>query len=447
MDIILEDRAVITLRRLHAENFRSFKDLNVAFNDFDVLVGPNASGKSNLLQCIRLLRDVAMYGIDDAISIQGGADYAMNANVSPSTQMSIEAELDWSGQELPAPIAGLPLVQQKPSERHVTATADRATYRLAVRFSENRTDFQSITEQITLRSQFYEGSWFDEVDKREGSKGKKAPFGSGVVRFSSDNGKLAFQVLPESGSGRSMQDLSLARDPLWMERVVPPAERSLLTYLPLYPGFSLGRAIAGMSVYDFDPKLAKRAASITGRRSLEEDGSNLAIALRNLIAHGSDAKALSGLMADLLPFVSKVDVERFADKSLLLTLRETYGDVRFPAFLLSDGTIHLTALIMALYFEEKSLVAIEEPERNVHPRLIHRIVDLLKEASSRTQVLVTTHSPELVNIAGLESLLFVSRDQHGFSKVTRPRDHEELRIFLDNEIRVGELLTANLLDL
>lgn len=64
----------------------------------------------------------------------------------------------------------------------------------------------------------------------------------------------------------------------------------------------------------------------------------------------------------------------------------------------------------------------------------------------KKQVLVTTHSPQVVESAGLESILLVSRDAEGFSTVTRPADNEHLQSFLDNEIGVGELFAQNLLD-
>src|SRR5574337_1132876 len=135
----------------------------------------------------------------------------------------------------------------------------------------------------------------------------------------------------------------------------------------------------------------------------------------------------------LLPFVDDLDVERFADKSLLFKLREVYSrDLYFPAFLMSDGTVNLAALIVALYFEEKPLIIIEEPERNIHPSLISRVVTLLREASEKKQIIVTTHNPEMIKYAGLENIFLVARDSEGFSTISKPGDKEAVKIFLQN---------------
>ena len=115
---------------------------------------------------------------------------------------------------------------------------------------------------------------------------------------------------------------------------------------------------------------------------------------------------------------------------------------------MSDGTINITALIIALYFEEKPVIAIEEPERNIHPHLISKIVDMMKDVSERfeKQIMVTTHNPEMVKYAGIENILLVHRDDRGFSKISRPSEKDEVRIFLENEMGIEELYVQNLLE-
>lgn len=152
------------------------------------------------------------------------------------------------------------------------------------------------------------------------------------------------------------------------------------------------------------------------------------------------------LIQDLLPFVSTLDVEKFADKSLLFKLQEMYcKNFYLPASLISDGTINITALVIALYFDKRALTIIEEPERNIHPYLISKITDMMKDASHKKQIIVTTHNPEIVKYGGLDNILFISRDEKGFSKVYRPIDKEEIKIFLQNEIGIEELFIQNLL--
>ena len=142
-----------------------------------------------------------------------------------------------------------------------------------------------------------------------------------------------------------------------------------------------------MAVYDFDPRLPKRAVPIVGKAELEEDASNLAIALKAVIADEERRRKFTNLIRDLVPFVQDVSVEHFADRSMLFKLRETFfGDEYLPASLISDGTINIAALILALYFQKKSLIVIEEPERSLHPGLLARLVRMMAELLKRFSI-------------------------------------------------------------
>jgi len=181
---------------------------------------------------------------------------------------------------------------------------------------------------------------------------------------------------------------------------------------------------------------------------LEEDGSNLSIILKNITEKKEDRRKLFNLVKDLLPFVEDLNVEKFADKSLLFKLKESYFKTQYlPGSLISDGTINMTALIVAIYFERKPFVIIEEPERNIHPSLISKVAEMMKDASRRKQIVVTTHNPEFVKYAGLENILLVSRDKNGFSTISRPMDKAEIHVFLKNDIGIEELYIQNLLEL
>jgi len=201
-----------------------------------------------------------------------------------------------------------------------------------------------------------------------------------------------------------------------------------------------------VAIYDFDPKLPKKAMPINAKAEMEEDGSNLAIVLKRIMEDESAKRNLTNLLQDLLPFVIDLEVERFIDRSLLFSVREKFVEnKRVPASFISDGTINVVALIVALYFERKPIAIFEEPERNVHPHLISRIVAMMKEASQRKQVIVTTHNPEVVRNADTADIHFVARDAEGFSTIAKPAEREDVKGFLQNEIGLEELFVHNLL--
>ena len=176
------------------------------------------------------------------------------------------------------------------------------------------------------------------------------------------------------------------------------------------------------------------------------DGSNLTIVLNNIMRVKEDRRRFLNLFRDLLPFIHDINMERAVDKSIFFRLYEKYAEKKgLPAFLISDGTVNIIALIIALYFQQKQVVIIEEPERNVHPYLISRVIDMFREVSKNKQVLATTHNPEMVKHADLENILFIARDDKGFSRITKPADSDEIKIFLENEMGIDDLFVQNLL--
>jgi Predicted ATPase len=212
------------------------------------------------------------------------------------------------------------------------------------------------------------------------------------------------------------------------------------------PGFQ--RFFAEIAIYDFDPRTPRKAIPLSGRSDLEEDGSNLAIVLRGILSDPEKKRRLSNLMGELLPFVQDIDVRKFMDSSIYFTVTERYGDDHpLPSSVISDGTVNVINLICALYFDEKPFIVIEEPEKNVHPYLIARVVSMFADAARNKQILITTHNPGVVRHADIEDILLISRDSLGYSIITKPARREEVRTFLKNEVGIEELYIQNLLGL
>jgi predicted ATPase len=203
-----------------------------------------------------------------------------------------------------------------------------------------------------------------------------------------------------------------------------------------------------MAIYDIDPKLPRKGVVITGKSELEEDGGNLALVIKLISEDPEKRRKLANLIKDVLPFIEDFSVQKFMDVSLILTLRERYAKEQdLPASSLSDGTITIFALIIVLYFENKPFIIIEEPVSHIHPFLVSRIISMMKEVSGHRQLMVTTHSAEVVKHTALDDILLISRDSDGYSVVSRPADKEEVRTFLANEVGIDDLYIQNLLGL
>jgi len=416
----------MSIRRIEVKNFKSFKELKIDLGKFNVIIGANASGKSNFVHIFEFLRDITSSGLNNAISMQGGVEYLRNMNIGASEPLSIKVvsdqEFRW-GLETKVGLIGIKTYE--------------VIYEFALRFNKRGSGFRIVNDELSQKCKFL------KLERKEKKIKEKEILGDGEILISRSNGRVKIVLNKPS---KVPLKKGVIFPPFLREETLP--EHKLLLETPYFPP-PLEEIFSEISIYDFDPKLAKKATPITGKAELEENGINLPIILKNITENRERRRKLLNLIKDLLPFVENVDVEKFADKSLLFKLKESYFKTQYlPASLISDGTINMTALIVALYFEKKPFVIIEEPERNIHPSLISKVVEMMRDASQtqKKQIVVTTHNPEFVKYAGLENILLVSRNEDGFSTVSRPADKEEVKTFLKNDIGIEELYIQNLLE-
>jgi predicted ATPase len=78
------------IKNIKLSNFRTFEEIDIELGMFNVLIGTNASGKSNFIHAIKFVKDIAESGLDSAISLQGGIEYARNVQISSLKDLVIE---------------------------------------------------------------------------------------------------------------------------------------------------------------------------------------------------------------------------------------------------------------------------------------------------------------------------------------------------------------------
>jgi predicted ATPase len=182
-----------------------------------------------------------------------------------------------------------------------------------------------------------------------------------------------------------------------------------------------------------------------GAVRLANDGSNVADFLLDLRRQSPNAfNGIVETMAYVLPYAKDIqptltssEIER---KAWLQLSEETY---KVPGWLLSTGTLRMLALLALLrHPNPPPLIVVEEIENGLDPRSIHLIVEEIRSAvlAGTTQVIVTTHSPYLLDLLTLEHLVVVERDGQGHPRFVRPADHENLRQWAE-EFAPGKLYT------
>jgi predicted ATPase len=419
----------MAIQRISVSNFKSFDEVTFEPGNLNIVIGANASGKSNLIQLFKFTKDLANFGLENAISMQGGVEYLRNIKIGASKNLSLEVIID----------SGDTFASRK---KEIGVTGFETTYKFALKFSKGGAGFEIAEDKLLQKCNFYRR----KILKGEFVKG--ATLGQGEIIIYCDENKPRLIFKPPDGVSIDQNDIfQIYATSLEFQQRTRKVKTLLIDtpYLQ-FIGEAFRRNLKEMGTYDFDPRLPQKSQTITGRAELEQDGSNLAIILKNILRRRDSGRKLLNLLKEFLPFVSDLSVQEFVDKSLLFKLQETYFGKKFlPAPLVSDGTINIIALLIALYFEEKSVVVIEEPDRNIHPYLISKIMDILKEASRSKQIVLTTHNPEMVRNADLESILLISRDKDGFSTVHKPCEKDEVKAFLEDDMGIEELYVQNLL--
>jgi predicted ATPase len=141
-----------------------------------------------------------------------------------------------------------------------------------------------------------------------------------------------------------------------------------------------------------------------------------------------------------VPQLEKVDAELMADGRLLLQIKDAPFERPILAKFASDGTLKMLAYLTVLYDPDPpQLVGIEEPENHLHPRLLPELAEECREASARTQLMVTTHSPFFVNGLRPEELWVLYRDKNGYTQAKQAAKMKGIKEFMNQGALLGHL--------
>lgn len=356
------------LRSIELKNILSYgpEGVKLELEPLNVLIGPNASGKSNLFQVLRLLhaapRDIKGPPRWDGSGI---AEWMWKGGRGGSAD--IEVEFDRSV------VSGL-------------APGSKLGYRLIFQ-GEDGFHISNESLAVSLDSSAPAG-WKPNVivDRRKRRAVLKRP-GEEESRFE-----------------------KLIEDESIFSQIRDPSAYPVLTDV----GYAL-EAVSFFSPWKAGERLHLPQRSDLPSAELLEDGTNLGPVLRQLLNRPGMRKAILEKLRLVFPLVDDI-IFTVVGGFVELALLEPGLGARVPASRLSDGTLHyLCLLAILLNPEPPPLVCIEEPELGLHPDAMSAVGELLIEASQRTQLIVTTHSPSLISALSNvpEAVVVCERDENG----------------------------------
>lgn len=377
------------IHAIKLNNFLSFgpEASEVPLGPLNVIIGPNGSGKSNLLESIALLRS------------------APEQLMTPIREGGGVRDWLWKGGQ-DTPTASLEVLIDNPKG------AQKLRYRLT--FTAVGQRFEIVDEQIENE---------EPVDKKH-----LKPY----FFYHFNRGRPTLNV---KGKNRTLQIEDVDMEKSILSQRKDPDQYPEITYLGqalgkirLYREWSFGRYTA--------PRLPQKAD--LPNEVLESDSSNLGLVLNRLRRDPTVKQRLLVALQALYEGIKDYDVQ-IEGGTVQVFFHE--GNFTVPATRLSDGTLRYLCLLAVLcHPNPPPLICIEEPELGLHPDVLPTLADLLKEASTRTQVIVTTHSDVLVDAMSdqPESVLVAEKSGQG-TTLTR-LDGEKLKPWLE-KYRLGQLWT------
>lgn len=375
--------------RLHLTNFLSYRKATLELGDLTALVGPNASGKSNAVAAFRLLREIPTVGLPTAIARRGGFDQLRHRSEGRPYDPGLRVEFQaTSGDEESSYELQLGAVQGKryevKLERGEVVTAGR---HLRFRQALGRIELEGLS---------------DETDSMR-SQPRRLP-----------------SVQPDQSALPVVYGVRAER--IWL-------------------------LLNGLQTVEVNPAKVKELQDPGSRQDLEPDGSNSASCFEALSA--AKRSQLVDELSAIVPGIERIEPLHVADK-MTLTFFQRVADRsrKFSAKQMSDGTLRAFGILLSLYSlrqsRRPSLVVIEEPETAIHLGALRTLVEILRAHSHRSQILLTTHSADIVDSLSLDELRVVWSEE-GASHIAPVAEHTRGPI-QRGLITPGELLRSDALD-
>lgn len=416
------------ISRVEALYYRGLRHVDQDLRAFQVLVGPNASGKSTFLDVIALLGDFVRYGLDSALlfGTETGRGRASRFEELVFNQHHDHFEL---ALEFAVPTS----LRHPVGETGSSTVHDRARYEVAFGLAHNG--------ELSIRA---ETLWLIESTSRSdhaSSSDRHAQLGlfpiepqpplSLITTGKTPSGwQTVVRKVAESGN-----DYYKAEGGKWniMYRIGP--RRAALAGLPedaaRFPITLWVRNLLldGVRVMALNSAAMRRPASPSLSRSFSVEGANLPLVVQDLERNHPLAYAdWVAHLQTILPDLKRVSAhERPDDRHLYLAVSYTSADEPVPSWLISDGTLRLLALTLLAYIpHQEGIYLIEEPENGIHPKALEGVFQSLSSVYSG-QILVATHSPLFLGLAESPQLLCFAKNPSGAVDIVAGNRHPALQ--------------------
>ena len=401
---------MITL--VEALNYRCLRYVQRPMKPFHVLVGPNASGKTTFMDVISFLSDIVAEGLDAALFQRSPLpEELLFARAGDCLELAVEARIPAELRELTS----------RPD-------LDTARYEVAIGFDDARRGFEFKNERLLLK----------KVNTEKARQRTIFPMPAATPQSLLSNihrrdTKVVVNKVPD-GNDNFYSETYGRSGRGWMPSFKLGQQRSALGNLladesrfPVATWFR-EHLTAGLQRFVLNSREIKRPSPPTRVAGFLPDGSNLPWVVARMkeddpVRYESWIAHLQTALVDLENIST---IERPEDRHCYMVF-EYAGGLKVPSWLVSDGTLRLTALTLPAYLSGfEGIYLIEEPENGIHPKAVVTACDSLSSMYD-SQVLLATHSPVVLNAVGIDEVLCFAKDDDGATDIALGSEHPMLR--------------------
>jgi len=449
------------LKRIRIKGYKSLMDVEVALEPLSVLFGPNAAGKSNFLDALQLLSRIASSGtlteafeppyrgkpLESFTFDKGGIPSLLKRD---SALFSIEADIKLSPSTIETVNRQIRVMKRTAPEEVDPAKEAAQDLPEVESEAEEAADGKETKAQAQVREKYLRYRIEVEILPQ-----------SGILRVADEylaalrpDGEVRKARNPFLGQIKRRLHLRMEGQahPRYYERYLDRSILSLPLYPPHYPHLvAIKQELSRYSFFYFEPRERMRAPNpVKEVRHIGLMGDELAGFLNTLRAlDPRQFRAVEKALSLIIPSVTGIDVDVNSMGEVDLWIKE--GELRVPARVVSEGTLRILGLLaLSGAKEPPALLGFEEPENGIHPRRVKLIAETLKSraATGDSQLIVTTHSPLLLDLIPDKSL-FVCRKLDGRTELTpfitfgpidwaRRGRREEMDEALDEPLKASE---------
>lgn len=398
------------ITRIELDGFKTFQDFKLDLAPFQLIVGANGAGKSNLFDALRLLAQLADRNLRSAFqNLRGDAGELFtllpNGQNSGLHKMRLAAEMLVHGHV------------QDSWGIEAKITFRRLRYELEItRQAAPLVGLERliITHESLTAISSDQDAWFRKHILRHA----RVATNHAKLRPLPNNSSRS-QPFIESYDKEGALTISLHQDGLRGHKatLAAKAERTILSgaYIEYPHAFAAREEMRSWKFLQLHPQMLRQPSSMLAPSFISADGDHLPTALARMQAE--DPYILNDLsrdMANLVPGLLKIEVQKDQSRDQYLIQATTQDGRSFSSRVLSDGTLRLLALAALKNDPQHSgVLCLEEPENGVHPFRLKNLLDLLSELATDfsdpdqaidaveteplRQLLVNTHSPALVS--------------------------------------------------